>query len=152
MRVVRDSACEIACHRWEQPVEVDCGAVPVSVTVPVSAHIGIIIEESLLYIYEVDYVRRYSIYDRVPFFSYGREGNWTRGGGGVGGWGGAKGSFVACLSHLTIDHASLSTRSTVSTRNSDTSNTWVLFCSFLRSLSRVLYRFFVRERGGAGMI
>ena len=47
------------------------------------------------------------------------------------GWGGAiiEGaaySFVACLSHLTIDHASLSRRSTVPTPNRDTSNIWAL--------------------------
>ena len=42
-----------------------------------------------------------------------------------GGWGGAY-SFVACLSHLTIDHASLSRRSTVPTPNRDTSNIWAL--------------------------
>ena len=35
-------------------------------------------------------------------------------GGGIGGGGY---SFVACLSHLTIDHASLSRRSTVPTPN-----------------------------------
>ena len=37
-------------------------------------------------------------------------------------WGGGGFSFVACLSHLTIDHASLSRRSTVLTPNKDTSN------------------------------
>ena len=35
-------------------------------------------------------------------------------------------SFVACLSHLTVDHASLSRRSTVPTPDRDTSNVWVL--------------------------
>ena len=44
--------------------------------------------------------------------------------GGEGG-GGAY-SFVACLSNLTIDHASLSRRSTVPTPNRDTSNIWAL--------------------------
>ena len=34
--------------------------------------------------------------------------------------------FVACLSRLTIDHASLSRRSTVPTPNRDTSNIWAL--------------------------
>ena len=34
-----------------------------------------------------------------------------------GGWGEGGCSFVACLSHFTIDHASLSRRSTVPTRN-----------------------------------
>ena len=45
------------------------------------------------------------------------------GGGGEGAY-----SFVACLSHLTIDHASLSRRSTVPTPNRDTptSNIWAL--------------------------
>ena len=33
-------------------------------------------------------------------------------------------SFVACLSHLTVDHASLSRRSTVPAPNRDTSNIW----------------------------
>ena len=41
-----------------------------------------------------------------------------------GGWGGAY-SFVE-LSRLTIDHASLSRRSTVSTPNGDISNIWAL--------------------------
>ena len=43
----------------------------------------------------------------------GEEGD-AGGEGGVGGWG-AEGaySFVACLTHLTVDHASLSRRSTV---------------------------------------
>ena len=35
-------------------------------------------------------------------------------------------SFVDCLSHLTIDHASLSRRSTVPTPNADTSSIWAL--------------------------
>ena len=43
---------------------------------------------------------------------------------GKGGRGGY--SFVACLSYLTIDHASLSRRSTVPTPNRDTSNIWTL--------------------------
>ena len=45
--------------------------------------------------------------------------------GRVGGGGGGY-SFFACLSHLTIDHASLSRRSTVPTPNRDTSNVWAL--------------------------
>ena len=40
--------------------------------------------------------------------------------------GGGGYSFVACLSHSTIDHASLSRRSTVTTPNRDTSNIWAL--------------------------
>ena len=36
------------------------------------------------------------------------------------------GSFVACLGHLIIGHASLSRRSTVPTPIRDTSNTWAL--------------------------
>ena len=40
-------------------------------------------------------------------------------------WGGEY-SFVSCLSHLTIDHASLSRRSTIPTPNRDTSNMWPL--------------------------
>ena len=43
----------------------------------------------------------------------------------AGGGGGAY-SFVACLCHLTIDHASLSRRSAVPTPNRDTSNIWAL--------------------------
>ena len=35
-------------------------------------------------------------------------------------------SLVACLSHLIIDHASLSRRRTVPTPYRDTSNMWVL--------------------------
>ena len=38
--------------------------------------------------------------------------------------GGGAYSCIACLSHMTIDHASLSRRSTVSTPNRDTSNNW----------------------------
>ena len=44
--------------------------------------------------------------------------------------GGGAYSFVACLSHLTIDHASLSRRSTVPTPNRDTSNIWALITLF----------------------
>ena len=40
--------------------------------------------------------------------------------------GGRAYSFVACLGHLTIDHASLARRSTVPTANRDTSNIWAL--------------------------
>ena len=42
------------------------------------------------------------------------------------GRGGAGYSFVACPSHLTIDHASLSRRSTLPSPNRDTSNIWAL--------------------------
>ena len=35
-------------------------------------------------------------------------------------------SFVACLGHVTVDHASISRRSTVATPNIDTSNVCVL--------------------------
>ena len=49
--------------------------------------------------------------------------SWCRGGGAY--------SFVACcLSHLTIDHAFLSRRSTVPTPNRDTSNIWALITLF----------------------
>ena len=49
-------------------------------------------------------------------------------------------SFVACLSHLTIDHASFSRRSTVPTPNIDTSNImlfpYITYCrNFLPILS-----------------
>ena len=39
---------------------------------------------------------------------------------------GGEGRTVACLGRLTIDHASLSRRSTVPTPNRDTFNTWAL--------------------------
>ena len=39
-------------------------------------------------------------------------------------------AFVACLRHLTIDHASLSRRSTVPTPHRDISNIWVLIKFF----------------------
>ena len=42
------------------------------------------------------------------------------------GGGGVAYSFVACLSHLTIDHAPLSRRRTVRTPNRDASNVWAL--------------------------
>ena len=57
----------------------------------------------------------------------GRGGEERLGVGGGGKWdgrGGGGDSFVACLSHLTIDHASLSRRSTVPTPNRDTFNVW----------------------------
>ena len=44
--------------------------------------------------------------------------------------GGGAYSFVACLSHLTIDDASLLRRSTVPTPNRDTSNIWALITLF----------------------
>ena len=44
--------------------------------------------------------------------------SYSTGGGGV--------SFVECLGHVTVDHASLSRRSTVPAPNRDTSNTWAL--------------------------
>ena len=45
--------------------------------------------------------------------------------------GGGGYSFAdACLSHLTVDHASLSRRSTVPTPNKDTSNIWGLTTPF----------------------
>ena len=44
--------------------------------------------------------------------------------------GGGAYPFVACLSHLTIDHASLSRRDTVPTPNRDTSNIWALISFF----------------------
>ena len=45
---------------------------------------------------------------------------------GVDGEGGGACSFVVCLSNLTTDHASLSRRRTVPTRNRNTSNVWAL--------------------------
>ena len=53
-----------------------------------------------------------------------------REGGREGGGGGRAYSFVACLNHLTIDHASLSRRSTVPTPDRDTSNIWALIKLF----------------------
>ena len=47
-----------------------------------------------------------------------------RGGGGEGGRGAY--SFVACLSHLTNEHASLSRRGIVPSPNRDTFNIWAL--------------------------
>ena len=49
---------------------------------------------------------------------------------GWGGVGGAYSLFVACLSHLTIDHAPLSSRSTVCIPNRDTSNVCALITIF----------------------
>ena len=46
-----------------------------------------------------------------------------------GGRGGAH-SFVACLSHLIIDHSSHSRRSTVPTPTRDSSNIWTLSTAF----------------------
>ena len=43
-----------------------------------------------------------------------------------GGGGGALSSAVACLGHLTIDHAFLARRSTVPTPNRDTCNSWAI--------------------------
>ena len=57
----------------------------------------------------------------------GEEG---RGEGREGGERGGAYSFVACLSHLTIDHASLSRRSTGPTPNRHTSNIWALSTLF----------------------
>ena len=39
-------------------------------------------------------------------------------------------SFVACFSHFTIDHASLSIGTTVPTPNKETSNVWALIDVF----------------------
>ena len=46
------------------------------------------------------------------------------------GGGGKAYSFAACPSHLTLDHASLSRRSTVPTPNRDTFNIWALITLF----------------------
>ena len=58
------------------------------------------------------------------------------GGGDIRGGGGGRGySFVACLAHLTIDHASLSSRrSTVTTPIGSTSNIWALITRFFQAL------------------
>ena len=48
----------------------------------------------------------------------------------MGGRGGGAYSFVACLGHLTIDHASLSRRSTVPTPNRGTSKIRALITLF----------------------
>ena len=66
----------------------------------------------------------------------GGRGDWERGWAGVAGvwgaWGGVWGaySFAACLSRLTIDHASVSRRSTGLIPNRDTSNVWALITLF----------------------
>ena len=57
----------------------------------------------------------FSHYSKTPFFSVGGGGG---GGGGI--------HLLLALSNLTIDHASLSKRSTVSTAHRDTSNIWAL--------------------------
>ena len=44
--------------------------------------------------------------------------------------GGEAYSFVACLHHSTIDHASLSRRGAVPTSNRETSNIWALITFF----------------------
>ena len=49
----------------------------------------------------------------------------------AGGWGWGAYSFVACLCNLTIDHASLSRRSTVPTPSRDNSNIWAPNTLFL---------------------
>ena len=56
------------------------------------------------------------------------------------GGGGAAYSFVACLRHLTIDHASLSRRSTVPTPNKDTSSFWALI-TLLRYVSYQVFAY-----------
>ena len=55
----------------------------------------------------------------------------TRGGGA----GGGTHLLLACLSHLTIDHASLSRRSTVPTPRGDTSNIRALITFFFHIIS-----------------
>ena len=45
-------------------------------------------------------------------------------------WVGGVDSFAACLSHLAIDHASLSGQSTVFSPNRDTSSVWALIARF----------------------
>ena len=55
----------------------------------------------------------------------------------AGAGGGGAYPFVACLSHMTIDHASLLRRSTVPTPNRDTSNFWALITLFLYITSKL---------------
>ena len=50
-------------------------------------------------------------------------------------------SFVARLSHLTIDHASRSRRSTVPSPNGDTSNVWALITLFPYVLHKKMFAF-----------
>ena len=52
--------------------------------------------------------------------------------------GGGVYSFVACVRHWIIDHASLSRRSTVPTPNRETSNIWAIISFF----PHVAYNFF----------
>ena len=63
-------------------------------------------------------IRTISRHQRISLFGGGD----VRRGGGY--------SFVACLSNLTTDHASLSRRRTVPTPNGDTSNIWAPFTLF----------------------
>ena len=48
----------------------------------------------------------------------------------MGGEGGGRTHLLLASSYLTIDHASLSRRSTVPTPNRDTSNIWALITRF----------------------
>ena len=58
-------------------------------------------------------------------------------------WGtGGAYSFAACLSHLTVDHASLSGRSTVPTPSGDISSIWALI-TFFRILQSKLFDDFI---------
>ena len=61
-------------------------------------------------------------------------------------------SFVASLSRWIIDHASLSTRNTVSNLNTDTSNTWVLsnFINYINVVAYIMSFMFRRRRAGSG--
>ena len=64
-------------------------------------------------------------------------------------------SFVACVGHLTISHASLSRRSTVPTPNRDTSNVWALislFPLYCVETVAILIPFLFGRGGGGGML
>ena len=72
--------------------------------------------------------------------------------------GGGAYSFVACLSHLTIDHASLPRRIIVPTPNRDTSNVWAFITFFhtgrgrggVRNHSRLFLYFFLAGLSAIG--
>ena len=119
--VARYTACEIVWHGWEQQVTAACGVVPVAAIVPVFPAIVHIL--ALL----MDHCCIPATTVGLSFVAIGsvleRGGlDLAVGGGRVQrGRGGGAYSFVACLSRLTIDHTSLSRRSTVPTPNRDTS-------------------------------
>ena len=84
---------------------------------------------------------------REPGLEGGRRG---RGGGN-----GGRTHFVACVSHLTVDHATLSRRSTVPAPNRDTSNIGVLGTFFPHTniyIYKMMYLvYFLEDRDWQGV-